>query len=296
MLQKQLKCPTYLFVASLCALAGLSQSCTKKAPEPPTNPNKKTIVSLHPAITETIFALGKQDLLIGRSNYCDAPAAAKRLTEMGTSLTPNFETIARVKPKLVLTDQSAGTPIKNLAQITQTQQLAWLTKKDVRASILQLGSIVGEEEKAKQLSSMIYRSLESTATSTSPRMLVVMGGSNIEKGQIWYIRKDSIHNAAIEAAGFQNAAPARKSGPPQMSIEQLLAQDPDVIMFLPSKKISSDERQSLIRSLNVLPSLKAVQNKTVRVLNGSNLMGVGPSITTLVAIIRAEGQSALEPK
>ena len=245
-------------------------------------------------MTETIYALGKEKLLIGRSNYCNHPEAAKILTPFGTSLTPNLEALARTRPSVVLIDKAAGAAMKQLTQVANTTQLPWLTREDIRDSILKLGDIVGAPEKAAQLSLQIHQSLESKTSSTSQTMLVIMGGSNIEKGQIWFIRRDSIHGAAIQAAGFNNAAPKQFSGPPQMSLEQLLQLDPDVILFLPSTNVTQTEKEALIASLHVVPTLRAVKNKAIGVIMGSNLMGIGPTIPTLVERIREEGRVLLE--
>ena len=127
-------------------------------------------------------------------------------------------------------------------------------------------------------------------------MLVLMASSDVKKGQIWFIRHDSLHGAAIEAAGFNNAAPKNLKGPPQMSLEQLLRQDPQIILFLPAKAVSREEEQALVKSLDILPDLQAVRGNSIGVLNGNNLMGAGPNITALVSLIRAEGLSVLDSK
>ena len=81
-----------------------------------------------------------------------------------------------------------------------------------------------------------------------------------------------------------------------MSIEQLLAQNPDIILFLTSKPIGKTESEALIQSLQILPALKAVQQGHVGVISGKNLMGVGPNIINLVSQVREKGQKLLEAK
>ena len=60
------------------------------------------ILSLDPTLTESMFAIGAGDLLVGRSDYCKRPEAAAPLPTFGTSLTPNLEAIARLKPDRIL--------------------------------------------------------------------------------------------------------------------------------------------------------------------------------------------------
>ena len=60
------------------------------------------IVSTSPSITETLFALGLGDRVVGVSTYCRYPAAVAALPKVGTFLKPDAETIARLKPDLVV--------------------------------------------------------------------------------------------------------------------------------------------------------------------------------------------------
>lgn len=61
------------------------------------------VVSLSPAATELIFALGYQDQLAGVSNYCDNPQEAANLPRCGTAQGINFKELETIKPKLVVT-------------------------------------------------------------------------------------------------------------------------------------------------------------------------------------------------
>jgi ABC-type Fe3+-hydroxamate transport system substrate-binding protein len=248
-----------------------------------------SILSLYPAITETIYHLEAQEQLGGRSDYCLFPEEVKSISSFGTSLTPNYEAIARERPRVILTAESKGTPVTQLQRIAPVNQLPWLTIEEVTESIVKLGVLISKEQEAKLLSEKIHSTLQSKARSDSPSLLILMQGSDIQKGQLWFMKHDSLHGTAIEAAGYHNAAPNETKGPPSMSIEQLLAQDPDIILFLTSSKISKEEEDSLVQSLSIIPSLKAVQKNKVGVVNGENLMGVGPGIILLVEKINEVG-------
>lgn len=64
------------------------------------------IVSLAPSLTETIYALGLQDRLVGDTDYCDYPEEARRKTKVGGAINPNLEEIAALRPDLVLMTKS----------------------------------------------------------------------------------------------------------------------------------------------------------------------------------------------
>ena len=72
--------------------------------------NIHRVVSLAPSITETLYALGVQDRLVGDSDYCDYPPEAKQKPHVGGTISPSIETIASLHPDVVLVnegDQSA---------------------------------------------------------------------------------------------------------------------------------------------------------------------------------------------
>ena len=60
------------------------------------------VVSVAPSLTETVFALGKGDLLVGRSDFCDYPAATADILSIGSIRTPSIETIVSLEPDVVL--------------------------------------------------------------------------------------------------------------------------------------------------------------------------------------------------
>ena len=66
----------------------------------PVNPSR--IVSLAPSLTETLYALGVEDRLVGDTDYCDYPPDAEKKPKVGGVINPNLEQIAALHPDLVL--------------------------------------------------------------------------------------------------------------------------------------------------------------------------------------------------
>jgi len=60
------------------------------------------IVSLAPSLTETVYALGLQDHLVGDTEFCDYPADAQKKTKVGGGINPSLELIANLHPDIVL--------------------------------------------------------------------------------------------------------------------------------------------------------------------------------------------------
>ncbi|UCG82833.1 MAG: ABC transporter substrate-binding protein, partial [Dehalococcoidia bacterium] len=113
------------------------------------------IVSHVPSITETLFAIGVEDRIVGVSDYCNYPEEAKDKPSVGGYFDPSMETIASLNPDLVLTD---GYPV----DITHLDVLGIpyivLDPKDIEGyleNIRLLGEITDSREEASELVSDI---------------------------------------------------------------------------------------------------------------------------------------------
>lgn len=74
----------------------------RTAGEPYTLSAVHRLVSLGPTVTETICALGGEDMLVGRTDYCNYPASVADIPSIGGILNPSVEKIIRLKPDLVI--------------------------------------------------------------------------------------------------------------------------------------------------------------------------------------------------
>src|SRR5262249_25433377 len=96
----------WLLVAALAVPANVRAQDTReftdetgrvvKIPQP-----VRRIVSLAPSMTETVYALGLQDHLVGDTDFCDYPPDAAKKQKVGGAINPNMEQIAALKPDVV---------------------------------------------------------------------------------------------------------------------------------------------------------------------------------------------------
>src|SRR3977135_3477380 len=75
------------------------------------------IVSTSPSITETLFAMGLGDRVVGVSTYCQYPEIVKTLPKVGTFLQPETEVIARLPPDLVIVDTGPHDVVRQLTTL-----------------------------------------------------------------------------------------------------------------------------------------------------------------------------------
>lgn len=238
------------------------------------------VVSLTPAITETVVSLAGVGQLIGVSDYCKLPGGAQ-LPRLGSSLTPRFEAIAALRPALILCDDSAAAKSKELSALAETRVLPWLTLNEVTGSIRRIGQLLGQRPAGDALAQRLRERLSKPAPADAPRVLLLLGYDPDRPAELWFIRRNSLHGAALAAAGARNAVDRDVPGLPRLSVEELIRLDPDQVLVIPPPGSSLAARQAILRAINELSPLRAVKEARVGVLTGAT-QSVGPSILELV--------------
>ena len=203
--------------------------------EPPTR-----VVSLAPGFTETLFAIGAGDRVVGRTDFCDEPPAAVDVESVGGLVTPSIEKIVSLEPDLVLVIR--GTP----ADVIDALRRAGLpviardtdTLSEALAGIRDVGRYLGMESEADALADALearrdavaQRTEELFAARARPEVLVL-----VSIDPIFAAGDASLAGDIIAIAGGENAAggPAlADAGPwPQLGLEAIVDRDPDVIVL-----------------------------------------------------------------
>lgn len=273
----------------------LLASCQRSAPAP--EAGARRIISLSPAITETLFALGAGDDVVGISDYVDWPAEAVSRPKVGSFLTPDYEAIIRLKPTLVIHEQVKQAPAESLAAIAPVKVLPWLTVDEMAHSIRELGRLTGREASAEQLAGRMTAAFARQPPPDAPRALLVLGDPAGRLSTLWYMRHGTLHGAALAAAGARNAIAEEPPGPPNLSIERLIALDPDVIIVLvAADMLSAQEVERYLSPWEQLPVLRAVRQDRVKLVHGPGVQSTGPRILELVEQLRAAlGDAARAP-
>ncbi|MDD4817189.1 MAG: helical backbone metal receptor [Victivallaceae bacterium] len=131
------------------------------------------VVSLSPALTETIFALGGGPLLVGRSAACNRPAAAAKLPVAGDFATPNLEVIVSLNAELVVADTLQDPTVKQaLGDLgVRVEVLPLNSLDDYEAALTSLGGLLNLETAAaglKAASRQARRDLASRISGVAP--------------------------------------------------------------------------------------------------------------------------------
>ncbi|HEY2153144.1 MAG TPA: helical backbone metal receptor [Vicinamibacterales bacterium] len=246
------------------------------------------IVSTSPSITETLFALGLGDRVVGVSAYCRFPAKAATLPKVGSFLKPDAELIAALRPDLVIVHEVANGIDRRLASL----RIPFLivdrgTLASVFSSIRQIGGSTGVPERADALVADIERRLEAIRRAGAgvprPRVLFIIGRRPGTLADLVAVGPGSYLNDLVEIAGGANVlAIAGQPEYPRISMEAVLRLNPDVIIDTVDMGDTAAERtarQPINEKLwNAYPMLTAVRMHRLRAATTDALVVPGPRV------------------
>ena len=194
------------------------------------------IVSTSPSITETLFALGLGNRVVGVSTFCRYPEAALRLPKVGTFMRPDAELIARLRPDLVIVHAGPHTVPQQLsalgiASITVDRG----TLAGVYSSIRAIGAAAGVADRAARLVAELEARLtavqRTALTRSSRKVLVIVGRQPGTLGDLIAVGRGSYLNDLVTIAGGTNVLDdPRLPEYPHISMETVIRLDPDVIV------------------------------------------------------------------
>ena len=190
------------------------------------------IVSLAPAITETLFAIGAGPKVVGVSEYCDYPDAARRLPTVGSFLTPNVEAIAGLRPTLVIGLESSSSvrPVRAIeAMGYPTLAVNADTLHEIRTMILKVGERTGRTHEADDLVAEIQSHIDSVRArlkDIAPRKVLMLVGHQ----PIVAVGPGTYLDELVKLAGGINIADRAAQEWPRLSIEYIIASAPEVIL------------------------------------------------------------------
>src|SRR5580658_4061663 len=136
------------------------------------------IVSTFPSITETLFALGAGDRVVGVSNYCRYPSAALSLPKVGSYTKPDPEKIALLRPDLVFIQKSAANLADRLDALGIKHVAVTVgSLAEVYSMIRDIGRAVGLQDRAEKLNGDIRSRLDAVRAQAAgrPKVLIVVG-------------------------------------------------------------------------------------------------------------------------
>jgi iron complex transport system substrate-binding protein len=186
------------------------------------------IVSLLPSHTETLFALGLGDRVVGVDDYSDDPDEAAHLPKLGGLYDAHLEEIVSLAPDLVIASES----MTSIAALEETGVVVWAgsahTFDDVFRVIGVIGRLVDRSDEAERISDRIRDEASSLARrmESRPRVRVYYELDSTP----YTVGPSSFIGVMLRKAGGDNVIPAGLGDFPRVSPELVIAENPEIIL------------------------------------------------------------------
>ena len=250
------------------------------------NGNPERIVSLAPGITETLFALGLGNRIIGVTRYCTYPLQTKDIEKIGGYSDANIEKIVSMHPDLVILLREHEKQQNSLNRFgVSTLMIDNSSCAAICSSFAVIGRRCGVSHAADSLILEFNDKLTKPARQEYiPKVLFCVGRDNPGSGRIksvYIAGCGSYYNDLIEAAGGKNVFTNSDRAYPQLSMEGILALAPDIIIDVASA-MENCNCNTLIADWNSMERLPAVKNKRIYCIANDYATVPGPRILLLL--------------
>ncbi|MDF2691517.1 MAG: iron complex transport system substrate-binding protein, partial [Gammaproteobacteria bacterium] len=232
----------------------------------------KRVVSLSPGITEILFDIGAGKQVVGVSVDSDYPLAATKLPQVGGFQNANIEAVVALKPDLVVAWEPSGV-VPNLSPLSQFNIPVYVvnnqTIPDIAKEMRNLGELTGNSVQANYKAVQFlaqYHQLLNKYASAQPQPKVFM---QVSGNPMYTVSNRSISGQVIGLCGGQNIFANMKTYAGMVSIEEVIADNPDVIIgFSPFSPSSWGQWNQI----------NAVKNHNMLNINASLIARDGPRI------------------
>lgn len=245
------------------------------------------VVTADGAITEIVYQLGLESLLVGVDTTSGYPEQTDSLPKIGYLRALPFEGVLALKPDLLITSEQAA-PEENLERLARAgvrvEKLpSARTPEAALERIVTVGELLGEEEKAEvlasELRSKINRIQQASATRENrPTVLFILAAGN---HSVMLAGKGTSASALLDAVGAVNAVSGIQGYKPA-NREAILASRPDAIVIA-----ESTPGQFAIDSWPEVERLDAWQSGRRLVADGMMLLGFGPRLPDAMAAVNS---------
>jgi len=199
-------------------------------------PGAQHIVSLNPATTEMLFALGVGARLVGRSHWDIYPDGARAVPDLGNAMQPNVEAVLGAHPDLVVlyaspSNRAAATQLRNAG--VNTLSIRDDRVSDFRRAIELLARAVGDTAAGKVVVDSVERSLSAVRARPRPAKPVTVFW-HVWDSPVYTIGRGSFLDELVNIAGATNVFGDLPDPSPQVTMEEIVRRKPDFVLVGPS--------------------------------------------------------------
>ncbi|HET9767911.1 MAG TPA: helical backbone metal receptor [Thermoanaerobaculia bacterium] len=279
------------------ALAVALALATAVAAAGPTH-SARRIIAVAPSAAELVFALGLGDRVVGVGEYVTWPAEATKLPRLGGLLDPRLETVVALRPDLAVllpSERELGERLTALG--VDVLVVPHETVDDVARAARAVATRAGVPAAGERLARSLERDLAPSplpAGAGHPKVLLVAERERGQLAQLLLAGPGTFLDELLRRLGASNAAADAPLSWPQVSLEEVVARRPDVIVELQPRALSAAEVAALRADWRGVPGLPAGSVK-VAVVAGDWALVPGPRLPILYRELRRALLAATSP-
>jgi iron complex transport system substrate-binding protein len=235
------------------------------------------IVSLAPGATAMLFAAGAGDRVVGTSEYSNEPLAAAAIPRIGDSQSFDVERVLALHPDVVVV-WSGGTSPTQLARLEGVGLRIYRHRltglDDIPSSLERFGRLAGTQPQAQAAAAQFTQriaALRGRYLQASPATVLLQ----VWDRPIYTVGRAEIMTDVIHACGYRNVYEDLADPGPAVTLESVLARDPQIILALPPDQNSG---RDWVAAWRAFPSMRAVRLGRVVSWTDQRLSRLGPSI------------------
>jgi len=247
----------------------------------------KRIVSTAPSLTELLYALGLGDRVVGVDRFSRYPPEVLRKPKIGDYANPNLEAIAALRPDLVIIPVNPVKLAERLAVLRlKVLEIDQESIAKLYESFRMIGQATGATAQAAKLESTVRGQLEAVRARAAPlkktRMMFVVGRTPNRLDGLIVVGQASYLNEIIALAGGENVFRDAVASYPGVSLEEVLARNPDVIVDMGDMAdtvgVTEEHKREVISLWERLSSVAAVKQHRVYAVASDVYVVPGPRV------------------
>jgi len=238
------------------------------------------IVSLSPHTTEMLYAIGAGSRVVATVDYSNYPPAARQLPRVGSYMGISLEAVLRQKPDLVLAWQDGGYP-RELERLRGLGVPVFISHPlqldDVASEMQQLGRLLGSTAQADVVAGQYRQRLQQLRQRYAHRPPLSVF-YQLSAAPIYTVSQQSFLGRMLQLCGGRNVFGSLSQPAPQVSIEAVVAAQPQVMLA---------DQAGILAMWTRWPSLPAVAKGTRYALQADLISIPGPRLVDGAALVCA---------
>ena len=245
----------------------------------------RRIVSLVPSLTETVFALGGGESVVGVTRYCTEPAAAvAHIARVGGTKNPDIDRIVALRPDLVIVNAEENRR-EDFAALEVAGLMVFVSfprrARDVALLLHRLGALSATEPAAAAMVSELERTLALMDATAPPHRARIF--CPIWKNPWMSFNRDTYDDDMLWIAGAENVCRDREARYPSVTLADIAAAQPEVIL-LPDEPYVFQEKD--LPALAALRDTPAWRERRVHFVDGKALSWYGARTAAALGVLR----------